>query len=82
MTKLRRDLRDVVARNICSALKASKVPVKSVALQIGVAESTISQWRNGKRCPTIQNIERLAVCYGIKPCRLLCSDADSCPEAD
>lgn len=82
MARVKRDLLKDLARNISGAIEESETPTKVIASTCGVSESTLSQWRNGKRTPTIKNIERLSECLGISPCRFFRLDMDTCPNGE
>lgn len=48
-------------------------PIKQVAADFGVSESTWSRWENGGRFPTPKQIQPLADFLRIPPCRFFCS---------
>jgi len=54
------------------------LPLKQVALDLGVAVSTISSWERGTRFPTGRHFELLVDYTGLPPCRLFCVKADQC----
>lgn len=56
----------------------SKIPLKTIAKDLGLSIATISAWELGERFPTGRNFERLANYTGVPPCRLFCVMADKC----
>jgi transcriptional regulator with XRE-family HTH domain len=58
------------------------IPLKQVAVDLGLAVSTINSWELGERFPSGRNFERLANYTGVPPCRLFCVMADKCVPAD
>jgi len=47
-------------------------PLKKIAAELGVTESTISQWANGRRFPKIEQLEAFAQLSGVPLSCLLC----------
>jgi transcriptional regulator with XRE-family HTH domain len=62
-------------------LKAN-VPLKIIALDLGVSIATVNSWESGKRFPTGRHFEMLTDYTGVPPCRLFCVMADKCVPAE
>ena len=60
----------------------SKLPLKTIAKELGVAVATINAWELGHRFPSARNFEMLVEYSGVPPCRLFCIMADKCVPAD
>ena len=60
----------------------SNIPLKKVAMDLGVSMATVNYWESGKRFPTGRHFEMLADYTGVPPCRLFCVMADKCVPAD
>jgi transcriptional regulator with XRE-family HTH domain len=58
--------------------KASKIPLKKIAFDLGLSIATISSWETGRKFPTGFNIERLINYMGVQPCRLFCPASEAC----
>jgi hypothetical protein len=57
-------------------LQENPVSIKVVAAEIGVASSTICQWRDGTRCPSLDYLKLSCEYTGIPLCRLICDRRD------
>ena len=53
-------------------------PLKTVAQELGVGITTVSQWELGLRFPTAENLEAIAQYTGIPPCRFFCPGQEAC----
>ena len=62
--------------------RKNKVPLKQVAVDLGVSISTVSSWELGQCFPTGYNFEMLVEYTGLPPCKLFCVMADKCVPAD
>ena len=67
-----RPCRELLARLLRAWLRAHRDPLKVVAGQLGVAVSTVSQWAHGRRFPRPEELDRLALQFGVSPGCLLC----------
>lgn len=54
---------------------------KCIALTVGVAMPTVSQWESGIKSPSVENLIRLADLYGVTVDHLLGRDAPGSPPA-
>lgn len=54
-------------------------PIKQVADDFDIAESTWSRWENGLRFPAPEQIQPLADFLKIPPCRFFCPPDWQCP---
>jgi transcriptional regulator with XRE-family HTH domain len=60
----------------------SKLPLKRIAKDLGVAVATINAWELGRRFPSARNFEMLVEYSGVPPCKLFCIMADKCVPAE
>jgi transcriptional regulator with XRE-family HTH domain len=60
----------------------NNVPLKRIAVDLGISIATVNSWESGKRFPTGRHVERLADYTGMPPCRLFCVMADKCVPSD
>jgi transcriptional regulator with XRE-family HTH domain len=60
----------------------NNIPLKQIALDLGLAVSTVNSWELGERFPTGRHFEMLVNYTGEAPCRLFCVVADKCVPAD
>jgi transcriptional regulator with XRE-family HTH domain len=58
------------------------IPLKQVAMDLGVSIGTVNSWESGRRFPTGRHFEMLTHYTGVPPCRLFCVMADKCVPAD
>ena len=72
------DIRASFATAFTNWRRKRHLPLKQVALDLGVAVSTISSWERGARFPTGRHFELLVDYTGLPPCRLFCVKADQC----
>lgn len=70
------DGRSAFPRVFAQWLERSGRPIKIVAAEIGVAASTVCQWRDGKRVPDLENLKIICLYTGIPLCRLICDKPD------
>ena len=55
----------------------NKYPLKKIAVELGVAESTVSQWANSRRFPKIEQFEAFSRLSAIPlPCLLCARNVD------
>ena len=67
----RKPLTVVFAANLRELRRQRGVSIKRAASELGVAQSTWSQWESGKRFPPGLFVELLAAYFRVPPCRLL-----------
>lgn len=53
-------------------LKSHRQPLKVVAKQLDVGESTLSQWAHGRRFPKPEELDALAQCANVATGCLFC----------
>lgn len=53
--------------------------IKTAAAKLGVAESTWSQWENGKRFPPRHLFDHIVSMFDVPPCVLLSDSREDCP---
>jgi len=63
--------KDVLARNLKMYIAKRGKDRKEVADDLGLAYSTLTDWINGKKYPRINNIEKLAVYFGVSKSDLI-----------
>ena len=61
--------------------RKNKLPLKTIARDLGVSTSTVGSWESGKCFPTGDNFELLVEYTGLPPCKLFCVMADKCVPA-
>ena len=66
-------------RRVHAWRKERGLPLKSVAHDLKLSVAIVSQWENGLRFPSLQNLLRLATYTGIAPCCLLFDGKEDCP---
>jgi transcriptional regulator with XRE-family HTH domain len=81
-SKLRCDIRASFAIAFRSWRLKKNIPLKRVAMDLGVSTATVNTWESGKCFPTGRHFEMLADYTGVPPCRLFCVMADKCVPAD
>lgn len=59
-----------------------RVPLKAIALSIGVSEGTVSRWESGTRFPSQEKLDALATFLGVPLCALFCRQVDECGHFD
>lgn len=62
--------RKVLSENIQSLLKDKKIDQRVLAAEIGVSDSSVSQWLNEAKYPRIQKIEAMAEYFKVPKSRL------------
>jgi len=68
----------VFAANLRALRRQRVVSLKKAASELGVAQSTWSQWESGKRFPPGIFVELLATYFQVPPCRFLALDPKRC----
>ena len=58
------------------------IPLKKIAMELGVSVATVNAWELGKRFPTGRNFEMLVNYSRVPPCKLFCIMADKCVPTD
>ncbi|MCX6929300.1 MAG: helix-turn-helix transcriptional regulator, partial [Verrucomicrobia bacterium] len=76
------DVRASFATAFTNWRRKSKIPLKTIAKDLGVSISTVSAWELGEYFPTGYNFELLVEYTGLPPCKLFCVMADKCVPAD
>ncbi len=56
-----------IGENLKAARKAIGLTQTDVAAQLGVANTTLSNWENGVSRPDVDNLRRLCLLYKIRP---------------
>ena len=57
------------------------MPLKHLADELSVSVSTVSQWENGRRFPSLERLEAVARAMGQRVCCLLYPDEGECPHS-
>ena len=76
------DVRASFATAFSNWRRKSKIPLKTIAKDLGVSISTVSSWELGAYFPTGYNFELLVEYTGLPPCKLFCVMADKCVPAE
>jgi transcriptional regulator with XRE-family HTH domain len=79
---LRCDIRASFATAFCNWRLKNNVPLKQIAIDLGVSIATVNSWELGKCFPTGRHFQMLADYTGVPPCRLFCVMADKCVPAE
>lgn len=72
---------EIFAHRLRAWRKERGFPLKHVSSELGVSVSTLSQWENARRFPTVPNLERLADYMGLHVCCLLYDGNGECHHA-
>ena len=62
--------------------RKNKIPLKTIAKDLGVSISTVDSWEIGLSFPGSHSFEKLVEYTGLPPCKLFCVMADKCVPAD
>lgn len=65
------DLKDIIAHNLEKLRRLNNKSMSELAEAIGVSQSTISDWENGKKMPRSGSIQKLADYFGVPKTELL-----------
>lgn len=65
------DLKDIIAHNLERLRKLNNKSMSEIAEAIGVSQSTVSDWENGKKMPRSGSIQKLADYFGVPKTDLL-----------
>jgi transcriptional regulator with XRE-family HTH domain len=76
------DLRASLAVAFGGWRRKRRIPLKTIARDLGVSIATVSSWESGRSFPGSQNFERVVELTGLPPCKLFCLKADECVPAD
>lgn len=76
------DVRASFATAFSNWRRKSKIPLKTIARDLGVSISTVSSWELGEYFPTGYNFEMLVEYTGLPPCKLFCVMAEKCVPAE
>jgi DNA-binding transcriptional regulator YiaG len=68
-----------LARRLREWRKSTGFPLKYLADELKVSVSTVSQWENGRRFPSLQRLERLAALMQMRVCCMLYDGPGPCP---
>jgi transcriptional regulator with XRE-family HTH domain len=79
---LRCDIRASFATSFRNWRRNNNIPLKKIALDLGVSIATVNSWESRKRFPTGRHFEMLANYTGVPPCRFFCTMADKCVPAE
>ena len=55
-----------IGRSIGVGIALRNIKSKDIASNLGVTQVTVSNWRQSKRDPSIENIEKMAELFGVK----------------
>ena len=56
----------------------NNMPLKKIAVELGLSIATVSAWELGKRFPSSRSFKMLVDYMEVPPCRLFCVAADKC----
>lgn len=55
-----------IGKSIGVGIALRNIKSKDIASNLGVTQVTVSNWRQSKRDPSIENIEKMAELFGVK----------------
>ncbi len=55
-----------IGRSIGVGIALRNIKSKDIASNLGVTQVTVSNWRQSKRDPSVENIEKMAELFGVK----------------
>lgn len=70
---------EALARRLKTWRLSADLPLKHLAIDLGVSVSTVSQWENTRRFPSVSNLVRIASYMGTCVCCLLHEGTGDCP---
>ncbi len=73
-----RNIRETFARNLRLWRTWRDLPMKVVAGDVGVDESTYCLWEAGKRFPNAENLDAIAMYAGVPICRFFKNGESAC----
>jgi transcriptional regulator with XRE-family HTH domain len=76
------DIRTSFAKAFSTWRRKNNIPLKKIAVGLGISISTVNSWELGERFPTGEHFQALVNYTGLPPCRLFCIMADKCVPAD
>jgi transcriptional regulator with XRE-family HTH domain len=63
--------KDILSKNLKKYISKSGKDRSTIAEELELSYSTLTDWVNGKKYPRINNIERLAVYFGVTKTELI-----------
>ena len=63
--------KDILSKNLKKYISKSGKDRTQIAEELGLSYSTLTDWVNGKKYPRINNIEKLAVYFGVSKSYLI-----------
>jgi transcriptional regulator with XRE-family HTH domain len=81
-SKFQCDIRASFATAFGNWRRKNNIPLKKIAMDLGVSIATVNSWELGERFPTGRNFEMLVNYSGVPPCKLFCVMADKCVPAE
>ena len=76
------DLKDIIVSNIRSLRGVHNETSTSLAKTLGVSQSTVSDWENGKKMPRAEAIEKMANHWNINKSQILTKKKKTSVKAD
>jgi len=71
------DVKALFARRLKAWRKSCRLPLKRVALDLGLSESALCQWENGLTFPSAEHLTLIAQYADLPPCHFFCPDSHS-----
>lgn len=63
--------KEVLAKNLKKFIAKSGKDRSTIAVELGLSYSTLTDWVNGKKYPRINSIEKLAIYFGVSKSDLI-----------
>lgn len=67
-----------LARALRAWRKEHNLPLKAIALEVGVSIETVSAWEAGEQFPTPERLDQLSRFTGLPACRFFCHRSGHC----
>jgi transcriptional regulator with XRE-family HTH domain len=68
------DVKGIFARRLKSWRKSKRLPLKAIAVDLGLSESALCQWENGVTFPSPGNLTLIAQYAKLPPCHFFCPE--------
>jgi transcriptional regulator with XRE-family HTH domain len=69
------DVKGLFARRLKAWRKSRRLPLKALAVDLGLTESALCQWEKGVTFPSADNLALIATYAKLPPCHFICPDS-------
>ena len=66
------NIKGIFADRLRTWRKGKRLPLKRLALDLGLSESALCQWENGITFPSAENLANIAQYTRLPPCHFFC----------